>query len=102
MVSITPENIVSIIGSKCFEDNQIIMVSYLKGDDIHKTSERINGLNNSQTFKIRVLDMRSYIEKKFWTIAGKIEDFEDENNEHELIEPIQTFYYPRDKFTLPS
>ena len=44
--------------------------------------------------------MRSYPNKEYWVILGRIIDMDKEKVE--LVNTIQSFYYPRDSFSLTS
>jgi hypothetical protein len=100
MTSITPSTIQAKFGSTYFSDNTKLMVSYLDGKDTTKPSERINGLSSPCGVTISVLDMRTYPDKDYWIIAGRIVSMDCEDDE--LLNTVQTFYHPRDSFMLPN
>ena len=100
MSPITPSIIKATVGSTIFRDNTKLTVSYLNGIDPTRPNERINGLNTPCDITISVLDMRTYPNKEYWIILGKIIDMDKEKVE--LLNTIQSFYYPRDSFSLTS
>ena len=100
MSPITPSIIKATVGSTIFRDNTKLTVSYLNGIDPTRPNERINGLNTPCDITISVLDMRTYPNKNYWFILGRIIDMDKEKVE--LLNTIQSFYYPRDSFSLTS
>ena len=100
MSSITPSNINEKIGSTCFNNNTELMVSYLNGKNSTIPYERIHGLSIPCELTISVVDMRTYPDKDYWIIIGRILKMEKED--HALVNTVQPFYYPRDKFMLAN
>ena len=100
MSPITPSTIKATVGSTIFRDNTKLMVSYLNGIDPTRPNEKINELNTPCDITISVVDMRTYPNKEYWVILGRIIDMDKEKVE--LVNTIQSFYYPRDSFSLIS
>ena len=100
MSPITPSTIKATVGSTIFRDNTKLTVSYLNGIDPTRPNEKINELNTPCDITISVVDMRTYLNKEYWIILGRIIDMDKEKVE--LVNTIQSFYYPRDSFSLTS
>ena len=100
MSPITPSIIKATVGSTIFRDNTKLTVSYLNGIDPTRPNEQINGLNTPCDITISVVDMRTYPNNNYWIILGRIIDMDKEKVE--LLNTIQSFYYPRDSFSLTS
>ena len=100
MSPITPSIIKATVGSTIFRDNTKLTVSYLNGIDPTRPNEKINELNTPCDITISVVDMRTYPNKNYWIILGRIIDMDKEKVE--LLNTIQSFYYPRDSFSLTS
>lgn len=102
MSPITPYTIKVTVGSTIFRDNTKLTVSYLNGIDPTRPNEQINGLNTPCDITISVVDMRTYPTKNYWIILGRIIDMDMDKEKVELLNTIQSFYYPRDSFSLTS
>ena len=100
MTSITPSSINEKIGSTHFNDNTELMVGYLEGKDTKKPYERIRGLTIPCGITIFVVDMRTYPDKDYWMIIGRILKIDNQHNH--LVNTVQQFYYPRDSFMLAN
>ena len=100
MSPITPSIIKATVGSTIFRDNTKLTVSYLNGIDPTRPNEKNNGLNTPCEITISVVDMLTYPNKNYWFILGRIIDMDKEKVE--LLNTIQSFYYPRDSFSLTS
>ena len=100
MSPITPSTIKTTVGSTIFRDNTKLTVSYLNGINITKPWDRIHGLTMPCDITISVLDMRTYPDKEYWIIVGRILKIDNQHND--LVNTVQQFYYPRDSFMLAN
>ena len=100
MTSITPSTLKERIGSAHFNDNTEVIVSYLNGINITKPWDRIHGLTMPCDITISVLDMRTFPDKEYWIIVGRILKIDNQHND--LVNTVQQFYYPRDSFMLAN
>ena len=89
MTSITPFTIKERIGSAHFNDNTEVIVSYLNGINITKPWDRIHGLTMPCDITISVLDMRTFPDKEYWIIVGRI--LKIDNQRRGFLSQLETF-----------